>query len=156
MEAEKHVLLEIPMGLNLDTTARGRSGKAHGKGLHGLSHSASAAFFMRLKSALIGENSRPYTLCSNAFLSKKTKPLGKPRTWVDDLLWHQACHMVDMAHWLLGDLTAETWGQTGPMHPDLNIPSMGYNYRHAISAVHSLRPRNHSTITDPYKATIDS
>tara|TARA_Y100000589_G_C26738252_1_gene460584 strand:- start:152 stop:559 length:408 start_codon:yes stop_codon:yes gene_type:complete len=30
--------------------------------------------------------------------------------------------MVDMAHWLLGDLTAETWGQTGPMHPDLNIP----------------------------------
>ncbi len=47
---------------------------------------------------------------------------GKPRTWVDDLLWHHACHSVDLIYWLLDDPDMDAWGQTGPDHPELGIP----------------------------------
>ncbi len=47
---------------------------------------------------------------------------GKPRTWVDNLLWHHACHSVDLAYWLTGDAEMQVWGQRGPDHPELGVP----------------------------------
>lgn len=32
---------------------------------------------------------------------------GKPRSWVDNLLWHHGCHMVDVAMWVLGTTHVE-------------------------------------------------
>ena len=125
MEAGKHVLLEIPMGLNLDESRRVvEAEKRTGKVCMVCHTQRFSSVFREIKERIDRGRIHALTHCAAnvAFRRKNENRFGKPRTWVDDLLWHQACHMVDMAHWLLGDLTAETWGQTGPMHPDLNIP----------------------------------
>jgi 2-hydroxy-4-carboxymuconate semialdehyde hemiacetal dehydrogenase len=47
---------------------------------------------------------------------------GQPRSWVDNLLWHHACHSVDLAQWILDEPNFAVWGQKGPDHPVLGIP----------------------------------
>lgn len=42
---------------------------------------------------------------------------GRPRGWTDDVLWHHAAHLVDLALWLLGGPPAEVCGGVGrPWH----------------------------------------
>ncbi len=47
--------------------------------------------------------------------------LGKPRSWTDHLLWHHACHTVDLFAYQTGEDIAVARGVQGPMHPDLKI-----------------------------------
>jgi len=47
---------------------------------------------------------------------------GQPRTWVDSLLWHHACHSVDLAVWLLDEPDFVVQAQQGPDHPELGVP----------------------------------
>ena len=47
--------------------------------------------------------------------------LGKPRSWTDHLLWHHACHTVDLFQYQTGQEASEAFGLQGPMHPDLGI-----------------------------------
>ena len=46
---------------------------------------------------------------------------GKPRTWTDHLLWHHACHTVDLFQYQTGGEAAECFGLQGPPHPELGI-----------------------------------
>ena len=56
------------------------------------------------------------------FRRRNVNRFGKPRTWPDDLLWHQACHMIDFIYWLFDEPDMQVWGQAGPNHPELDIP----------------------------------
>src|SRR6478752_3203995 len=47
--------------------------------------------------------------------------LGKPRSWTDHLLWHHACHTVDLFQYQTGEEASVARGVQGPIHPDLNI-----------------------------------
>jgi 2-hydroxy-4-carboxymuconate semialdehyde hemiacetal dehydrogenase len=47
--------------------------------------------------------------------------LGKPRSWTDHLLWHHACHTVDLFGYQTRDEVVVARGVQGPMHPDLKI-----------------------------------
>src|SRR6187551_2883386 len=47
--------------------------------------------------------------------------LGKPRSWTDHLLWHHACHTVDLFGYQTGEDIAVARGLQGPMHPELKI-----------------------------------
>jgi 2-hydroxy-4-carboxymuconate semialdehyde hemiacetal dehydrogenase len=47
--------------------------------------------------------------------------LGKPRSWTDHLLWHHACHTVDLFQYQTGEEASHAFGLQGPMHPDLGI-----------------------------------
>jgi 2-hydroxy-4-carboxymuconate semialdehyde hemiacetal dehydrogenase len=47
--------------------------------------------------------------------------LGQPRTWTDHLLWHHACHTVDLFLHQTGEPPAEAWALQGPPHPELGI-----------------------------------
>lgn len=47
--------------------------------------------------------------------------LGKPRSWTDHLLWHHACHTVDLFIHQTGEAPVEVFGLQGPPHPDLSI-----------------------------------
>jgi 2-hydroxy-4-carboxymuconate semialdehyde hemiacetal dehydrogenase len=47
--------------------------------------------------------------------------LGKPRSWTDHLLWHHACHTVDLFAYQTGEAASIARGVQGPMHPDLRI-----------------------------------
>ena len=46
---------------------------------------------------------------------------GQPRTWTDHLLWHHACHTVDLFQWQTGELPSVAYAVEGPHHPELKI-----------------------------------
>ncbi|WP_323785806.1 Gfo/Idh/MocA family oxidoreductase [Thalassovita sp.] len=46
---------------------------------------------------------------------------GEPRSWTDHLLWHHACHTVDLFQYQTGEVASGAYGLQGPKHPDLGI-----------------------------------
>ncbi|MDG1458533.1 MAG: Gfo/Idh/MocA family oxidoreductase [Pseudoprimorskyibacter sp.] len=46
---------------------------------------------------------------------------GEPRSWTDHLLWHHACHTVDLFQYQTGEVVSECFGLQGPHHPELGI-----------------------------------
>lgn len=46
---------------------------------------------------------------------------GEPRSWTDHLLWHHACHTVDLFQYQTGEVASDCFGLQGPMHPELGI-----------------------------------
>jgi 2-hydroxy-4-carboxymuconate semialdehyde hemiacetal dehydrogenase len=46
---------------------------------------------------------------------------GKPRSWTDHLLWHHACHTVDLFAYQTGENISECFALEGPHHPELKI-----------------------------------
>ena len=46
---------------------------------------------------------------------------GKPRSWTDHLLWHHACHTVDLFQYQTGERVSQCHALQGPMHPELRI-----------------------------------
>ncbi len=47
--------------------------------------------------------------------------LGKPRSWTDHLLWHHACHTVDLFAYQTGEPAVHCFALQGPYHPQLKI-----------------------------------
>ena len=47
--------------------------------------------------------------------------LGKPRSWTDHLLWHHACHTVDLFQYQTGETASQVHALQGPKHPTLGI-----------------------------------
>ncbi len=47
--------------------------------------------------------------------------LGKPRSWTDHLLWHHACHTVDLFQYQTGETASHAGALQGPIHPELKI-----------------------------------
>ena len=46
---------------------------------------------------------------------------GEPRSWTDHLLWHHACHTVDLFQYQTGEVASQVYGLEGPHHPELGI-----------------------------------
>ena len=46
---------------------------------------------------------------------------GKPRSWTDHLLWHHACHTVDLFAYQTGEAASQAFALQGPYHPQLKI-----------------------------------
>jgi 2-hydroxy-4-carboxymuconate semialdehyde hemiacetal dehydrogenase len=46
---------------------------------------------------------------------------GEPRSWTDHLLWHHACHSIDLFRYQAGEHVTEVHAVQGPVHPDLGI-----------------------------------
>ena len=47
--------------------------------------------------------------------------LGQPRSWTDHLLWHHACHTVDLFAYQTGETITKVNAVQGPIHPVLGI-----------------------------------
>jgi len=47
--------------------------------------------------------------------------LGKPRSWTDHLLWHHACHTVDLFQYQTGQQASQWFALQGPLSPTLGI-----------------------------------
>src|ERR671912_192958 len=47
--------------------------------------------------------------------------LGQPRSWTDHLLWHHACHTVDLFMYQTGEKISKGFALQGPIHPTLGI-----------------------------------
>ncbi len=46
---------------------------------------------------------------------------GQSRSWTDHLLWHHACHTVDLFQYQTGEVASECYALQGPNHPELGI-----------------------------------
>jgi 2-hydroxy-4-carboxymuconate semialdehyde hemiacetal dehydrogenase len=55
------------------------------------------------------------------FRRTNTNALGKPRSWTDHLLWHHACHTVDLFQYQTGEVASRAQALQGPPHPQLGI-----------------------------------
>ena len=55
------------------------------------------------------------------FRRTNTNAKGEPRSWTDHLLWHHACHTVDLFQYQTGAQAAAVTALQGPMHPQLGI-----------------------------------
>jgi 2-hydroxy-4-carboxymuconate semialdehyde hemiacetal dehydrogenase len=55
------------------------------------------------------------------FRRSNSNALGKPRSWTDHLLWHHACHTVDLFQYQTGESVTIARGVQGPRHPTLGI-----------------------------------
>ncbi|MFQ5982970.1 MAG: oxidoreductase, partial [Woeseiaceae bacterium] len=55
------------------------------------------------------------------FRRKNLNAEGEPRSWTDHLLWHHACHTVDLFQYQTGEIASEVQAMQGPMHPELSI-----------------------------------
>jgi 2-hydroxy-4-carboxymuconate semialdehyde hemiacetal dehydrogenase len=55
------------------------------------------------------------------FRRTNTNALGKPRSWTDHLLWHHACHTVDLFQYQTGETASHVRALQGPIHPQLGI-----------------------------------
>ena len=121
----KHVLVEIPMSLNLpDAERMARAAERSGKVCMVAHTRRFAPPHQEIRRRIREGSFHLIHLVVETYFFRRTNlnMFGKPRTWVDNLLWHHACHSVDLAYWLLDDPDLEVWGQKGPDHPELGIP----------------------------------
>lgn len=55
------------------------------------------------------------------FRRSNTNAKGEARSWTDHLLWHHACHTVDLFQYQTGEVPSQVYGLEGPHHPELGI-----------------------------------
>ncbi|MBV1896377.1 MAG: Gfo/Idh/MocA family oxidoreductase [Rhodobacteraceae bacterium] len=55
------------------------------------------------------------------FRRTNTNAKGEARSWTDHLLWHHACHTVDLFQYQTGETVSKAFGLQGPLHADLGI-----------------------------------
>lgn len=55
------------------------------------------------------------------FRRTNTNAKGEARSWTDHLLWHHACHTLDLFMYQTGEIPSEVMGMQGPAHPELGI-----------------------------------
>jgi 2-hydroxy-4-carboxymuconate semialdehyde hemiacetal dehydrogenase len=124
MRAGKHVLIEIPMADSLAdaeaVVAAQRQAGVTAMMCHTRRFNPSHQWVHRRVAA--GELTLQHLVAETFFFRRDNRnALGKPRTWTDHLLWHHACHTVDLFLHQTGELPAEAWAQQGPPHPQLGI-----------------------------------
>ncbi|MEE2657156.1 MAG: Gfo/Idh/MocA family oxidoreductase [Candidatus Latescibacterota bacterium] len=120
-----HVLLELPMGLSLEEAKRVVATEEASGRVCMVCHTSRYNPAFRKVHALIDEGELDlHHIVQQTYFFRRINEnrFGKPRIWTDDLLWHQACHMIDMVYWLLDDAEMTAWGQCGAPHPTLRVP----------------------------------
>ena len=55
------------------------------------------------------------------FRRTNTNALGEKRSWTDHLLWHHACHTVDLFAYQTGEEITQVQAMQGPIHKELGI-----------------------------------
>jgi 2-hydroxy-4-carboxymuconate semialdehyde hemiacetal dehydrogenase len=124
MDAGKHVLVEIPMadslaGAEAVVAAQQRTGRT-AMVCHTRRFNPSHQWVHRRIAA--GELTLQHLVAETFFFRRENRnALGKPRSWTDSLLWHHACHTVDLFVHQTGEVPDVAWAQAGPPHPELGI-----------------------------------
>ena len=124
LRAGKHVQVEIPIA---DTLADSReilkAQKETGLiAMGGHTRRFNPSHQWVRKKILAGEL-KLQQLVVQTFFFRRTNmnAAGKPRSWTDHLLWHHACHTVDLFSYQAREPIAKARAVQGPMHPQLGI-----------------------------------
>ncbi len=124
MNHGKHVLVEIPMADNLaDAEALVETQRRTGKvAMVGHTRRFNPSHQWVRQRIAAGElNIQQMDVQTFFFRRENLNALGQPRSWTDHLLWHHACHTVDLFQYQTGEIASEVYALQGPMHPELGI-----------------------------------
>lgn len=124
MDVGKHVLIEIPMADSLEDSMR--VVKKHRE--TGLTCMAGQVRRFNpshqwIKNKInLGELKLQQMDAQTYFFRRtNTNAKGQPRSWTDHLLWHHACHTVDLFQYQTGGKATQAFGLQGPIHSELGI-----------------------------------
>lgn len=124
MQAGKHTFAEIPMADSLADAERMDSvQKETGVvGMVGHVRRFNPSHQWINKKIKAGEFSIQQMDAQTYFFRRtNTNAKGEPRSWTDHLLWHHACHTIDLFLYQTGEMPSEVMGLQGPAHPELGI-----------------------------------
>ena len=148
MRAGKHVQIEIPIADNLaDSERMVKVQKETGViAMAGHTRRFNPSHQYIRKKIMAGElKIQQMNVQTYFFRRTNMNAAGKPRSWTDHLLWHHACHTVDLFQYQTGRRRSECYAVQGPMHPELKIAmDMGIVMKSA-GAARSARCRYLST-----------
>jgi 2-hydroxy-4-carboxymuconate semialdehyde hemiacetal dehydrogenase len=124
MRAGKHVQIEIPMADSLEDSERicrlqretGLVAMAGHTRRFNPSH-------QWVHNKIVAGELKIQQLKAETYFFRRTNmnAAGNPRSWVDHLLWHHACHTVDLFQYQTGEECSVARGVEGPHHPELKI-----------------------------------
>ncbi len=124
MNAGKHVLVEIPMADTLADSNRIVSKKRE-SGLvcmagHVRRFNPSHQW---IKNKIKSGELKIQQMDAQTYFFRRTNTnaKGEPRSWTDHLLWHHACHTVDLFQYQTQSKVVKAFGLQGPLNPDLGI-----------------------------------
>ncbi|USH01179.1 Gfo/Idh/MocA family oxidoreductase [Grimontia kaedaensis] len=124
MKAGKHVMVEIPMADSLaDAQAVCDVQKETGLvAMAGHTRRFNPSHQYLNKKFRAGELSiQQMDVQTYFFRRKNLNALGQPRSWTDHLLWHHACHTVDLFAYQTGEEIVDVMAMQGPKHTELGI-----------------------------------
>ncbi|AQM66789.1 4-carboxy-2-hydroxymuconate-6-semialdehyde dehydrogenase [Vibrio campbellii] len=124
MEAGKHVLVEIPMADNIEDSYKvvETQKKTGVVAMAGHTRRFNPSHQWIHNKIAAGElNIQQMDVQTYFFRRTNTNAKGEPRTWTDHLLWHHACHTVDLFQYQTGEKASKIQALQGPIHPELNI-----------------------------------
>jgi 2-hydroxy-4-carboxymuconate semialdehyde hemiacetal dehydrogenase len=124
MRAGKHVMIEIPMADSVaDSERLVRTQKETGVvAMAGHTRRFNPSHQWIHKRIRAGElKVLQMDVQTYFFRRTNTNALGKPRSWTDHLLWHHACHTVDLFGYQTGESISRSFALQGPKHPTLGI-----------------------------------
>lgn len=124
MLANKHVLVEIPMADNFEDAKdlvriqqeMGVIGMVGHLRRFNLSHQWIHNKIKRGELKIQQMHAQTYF-----FRRDNINALGEARTWTDHLLWHHACHTVDLFQYQAGQQVDQCFALQGPQNPSLAI-----------------------------------
>jgi 2-hydroxy-4-carboxymuconate semialdehyde hemiacetal dehydrogenase len=124
LAAGKHVEVEIPIADSLADArrileAQKKSGKI---AMAGHTRRFNPSHQWVHNKIVAGELKLQQLVVQTYFFRRKNINLeGKPRSWTDHLLWHHACHTVDLFQYQAGETASQVFALEGPHHPELGI-----------------------------------
>src|SRR5579863_4734250 len=124
MRAGKHVMVEIPMADTLADSesivqAQKETGLVAMAGHTRRFNPSHQWIHKRVKSGEL--TIQQMNVQTYFFRRTNMNAAGKPRSWTDHLLWHHACHTVDLFQYQTGQTISECYALEGPHHPELKI-----------------------------------
>lgn len=124
LQAGKHVMVEIPMADNLEDSkrlvdAQRQTGLVAMAGHTRRFNPSHQWLHNRIKSGEL--KIQQMDVQTYFFRRTNTNAKGEPRSWTDHLLWHHACHTVDLFQYQTGEEAKQIQAMQGPVHPQLGI-----------------------------------
>jgi len=124
MRAGKHVMVEIPMADSLADSKRIDDVQKETGQIAMIGHTRRFnPSHQWIHNKIQAGELKIQQMVVQTFFFRRTNlnALGQPRSWTDHLLWHHACHTVDLFQYQTGEIAADAYALQGPMHPDLGI-----------------------------------
>lgn len=125
LDAGKHVLTEIPMGTNWADCLRVEEAaqRAAGKAMVAQTNRYYPALRELKARTERGEIRIQHIMAQYATDKRKNQNWkGAARSWVDNLLWHHSCHVVDATLWVAGRRADDVHCSFGNVHPEWGNP----------------------------------